>query len=225
MYEEILATVPLFSSLTGDQLAAVAVRLKRRQFEERDVIIRQDDPGDAMFVLVSGRVKVSVQEGEGETILAVLGAGDCFGELALVDGERRSADVVAVEPTEVLILSTQDFQDSVREMPGIAFGLLREMAGRLRRSNQWVRSLSSQDVYGRIAAQLLHLADTHGVDVPGGRRILLRLTQNDLAAIIGSSRESVNKAVGYFKTKRVISVDTSYHITIHDTDSLRKRSR
>ena len=225
MYEKILATVPLFSSLTEDQLGAVAGRLKRQRYDERDTIIKQDDLGDAMFVLVSGRVKVVVQEGEGETILAVLGAGDCFGEMAVIDGERRSADVVALEPTEVLIPSTTDFQDSIHESPGIALGLLRELAGRLRRSNIWVRSLSSQDVYGRIAAQLLHLADTHGTDVPDGRRILLRLTQNDLAAIIGSSRESVNKAVGYFKSKKVISVDTSYHITIHDTETLRKRSR
>ena len=225
MYEQILANVPLFAGLEQDQLVALASRLQRRHYDERQIIIKQDTPGDALYVVVSGRVKVVVQEGDGETILAVLGAGECVGEMALIDGEPRSADVVAMDSTEVLVLSTRDFQESIQAMPQIAFGLLREMAGRLRRSNQWVRSLSSQNVYGRIAAQLLHLADLHGTDVPEGRRILLRLTQNDLAAIIGSSRESVNKAVGYFKNKKVISVDTSYHITIHDTETLRKRSR
>ena len=112
----------------------------------------------------------------------------------------------------------------MHNVPAIAVALLRELAGRLRRATMWIHSLSSQDVYGRIAQQLLSLSTTHGVDVPeGGRRILLRLTQNDMAGIVGASRESVNKAMGYFKSKGYIAVDTTYHITVYDRAALEKR--
>lgn len=222
-----LAAVPLFSGLTEEQLLLVVKHLRRRSYEERDVIVRRDSPGDALFIIVSGKVKVSYleEEGEGETIIAVFRAGDFFGELSILDGEGRSADVVALEPTEVLVLSADDFHNILHDVPAITVTLLREIAGRLRRSTSWIRSLSSQDVYGRIAQQLLYLSETHGVDVNGSKRIGLRLTQNDIAGIVGASRESVNKAMGYFKSKGYISVDTTYHITVHNIDALEKRCR
>ena len=221
-----LAAVPLFSGLNEEQLLLVVKHLRRRSYEERDVIVRRDSPGDALFILVSGKVKVSYLEDEGETIIAVFRAGDFFGELSILDGEGRSADVVALEPTEVLVLSADDFHAILHEVPAITVTLLREIAGRLRRSTSWIRSLSSQDVYGRIAQQLLYLSETHGVDLGGGvKRIGLRLTQNDIAGIVGASRESVNKAMGYFKSKGYISVDTTYHITVHNIEALEKRCR
>ncbi|MBC7806194.1 MAG: Crp/Fnr family transcriptional regulator [Akkermansiaceae bacterium] len=219
-----LAAIPLFSELADEQLTLVAGYLKRRTFNERDVIVKRDSPGDALFIIVAGKAKVSYVEEEDETIIAVLSAGDFFGELSIIDGEGRSADVSAVEQTEVLILSSTDFRQCLETMPGIAFSLLKEIAGRLRRSTTWIRVLSSQDVYGRIAQQLLSLSDTHGTELPdGGRRINLRLTQNDLAGIVGASRESVNKAMGYFKQKNYIAVDTTYHITVYNRDALQKR--
>lgn len=221
-----LACVPLFSTLNEEQLELVAKHLRRRVYAERDVIVRRDSPGEALFLLISGKVKVSYleEENEGETIIAVLRAGEFFGELSILDGEGRSADVVALEPTEVLILSADDFHMCLHAVPAIGIALLKEMAGRLRRSTSWIRSLSSQDVYGRIAQQLLILGDTHGVALEdGGVRIGLRLTQNDLAGIVGASRESVNKAMGYFKSKGYIAVDTTYHITVFDREALQRR--
>lgn len=219
-----LAAIPLFSELPDEQLTLVAGYLKRRSFGERDIIVKRDSPGDALFIIVAGKAKVSYVEEDDETIIAVLSAGDFFGELSIIDGAGRSADVTAVEQTEVLILSSADFRQCLETMPGIAFSLLKEIAGRLRRSTTWIRVLSSQDVYGRIAQQLLSLSDTHGTDLPdGGRRINLRLTQNDLAGIVGASRESVNKAMGYFKQKNYIAVDTTYHITVYNRDALQKR--
>ena len=118
----------------------------------------------------------------------------------------------------------EDFINCLHAVPEIAIALLRQLAGRLRRATSWIRSLSSQDVYGRIASQLLLLSQLHGIDMDGGgRRIALRLTQNDLAGIIGASRESVNKAVGYFKQKGYIAVDSNYHITIYNHDALQRR--
>jgi CRP-like cAMP-binding protein len=166
---------------------------------------------------------VTYKENEGETIIAVLQAGDFFGDLSLLDGVGRSADVVALELTEALILSADDFTRSLTAMPEIAVALLKELAGRLRRSTGWIRSLSSQDVYGRIAEQLLYLADTHGEEVDNGKRINLRLTQHDIAGLVGASRESVNKAMGFYKAKGYISIDTSFHITIRDRVALEKR--
>ena len=221
-----LGAVPVFSGLAPDELAAVAGHLRRRSFNERDVIVTHGTPGNILYILVSGRVKVSRPGEDGETIIAVFSAGDFFGELSVLDGGERSADVVALEPTEVLALSTEDVYACIHQYPAISITLLREMAGRLRRSTEWIRSLSSQDVYGRIAAQLLHLARVHGTDVPGGGRLIrLRLTQNDLAGIVGASRESVNKAMGYFKSKGYISVDTTHHITVFNQEALEQRSR
>lgn len=219
-----LSAVSLFSGLDEEQLAYVARHLRRRTYNERDVIVRRDSPGDALFIITSGKVKVSYLEDEAETIIAVFRAGDIVGELALLDGEDRSADVIALEPTDVLILSADDFRTCLQTMPAIGTALLKELAGRLRRSTDWIRSLSSQDVYGRIAQQLLFLSQMHGVDVEGGgRRITLRLTQNDLAGIVGASRESVNKAMGYFKSKGYIAVDTTYHITVFNREALQRR--
>ena len=219
-----LAAIPLFSALEEEQLELVAQYLRRRPFEEREVIVRRDSPGDALFIIAAGKVKVSYTEDDNETIIALLAPGDFFGELSIIDGEGRSADVVAVEQTEVLVLSAADFHTCLATMPAIALALLREIAGRLRRSTTWIRALSSQDVYGRIAQQLISLSDHHGIDQgDGGRRINLRLTQNDLAGIVGASRESVNKAMGYFKQKTWITVDSTYHITVYNRDALVKR--
>ncbi len=219
-----LAAIPLFSELGDEELSLVAGYLKRRTFAERDVIVKRDSPGDALFIIVTGKVKVSYIEDDNETIIAVLSPGDFFGELSIIDGEGRSADVSAVEETEVLLLSADDFSQCIHTMPAIAFSLLKEIAGRLRRSTAWIRVLSSQDVYGRIAQQLLQLSDSHGHDLPdNGRRIGLRLTQNDIAGIVGASRESVNKAMGYFKQKGYITMDSTYHITVYDRDALQKR--
>lgn len=223
---EALAGVPIFSGLTEDQLSMVANCLKRRTFRERDVIVQRESKGDALFIVMSGKVKVSYLQDEGETIIAVFSAGEFFGELSIIDGAGRSADVIAIEPTEVLALEAEDFRACVHEVPAIAMAMLRELAGRLRRATGWIHSLSSQDVYGRIAQQLLYLADSHGVeDSDGARRITLRLTQNDVAGLVGASRESVNKAMGYFKSKGYITVDSGYHITVCNRDALEKRCR
>jgi CRP/FNR family transcriptional regulator, cyclic AMP receptor protein len=224
MLARALGSVPIFSGLTDEQLDYVARHLKRRTYAERDVIVRRDSPGDALFIIVTGKVKVAYLEDEDETIIAVLRSSEFFGELSVLDGAERSADVVALEPTEVLMLGTEDFHACMHAVPSIAITLLQQLAGRLRRSTSWIRSLSSQDVYGRIASQLLHLSKTHGIDLEsGGRRIALRLTQNDMASIVGASRESVNKAMGYFKQKGYIAVDSTYHITVFDADALEKR--
>lgn len=221
-----LSSVPLFAGLTPEQLDEVARFLRRRSFDEHAVVVHRDAPGDALYILLSGKVKVATTNEEDETIIAMLGAGDIFGELSVLDGEGRSADVVALERTEVLVLSTADVHTCLHAFPSISIALLQGLTGRLRRATEWITVLSSQDVYGRIARQLLDLSNKHGVDVPGGGRLIrLRLTQIDLAGIVGASRESVNKAMRFFKTKNWITVDTTHHITVLNREALEKRCR
>src|ERR1700712_1123559 len=112
-----LGMVPLFSGLDEEQLTFVARHLQQRSYEERDIIVERDSPGDALFILTEGKVKVSYREDEGETIIAVLRAGEFFGELSVLDGEGRSADVVALEPTHVLFLSSDDFRTCLHTVP------------------------------------------------------------------------------------------------------------
>jgi len=222
-----LATIPLFSAMEDAHLAHLAARLRRRAYDERAVIVQRDTPGDALFILLTGKVKVSYPAAdETETIIALMSAGDFFGELSVLDGEGRSADVIALEPTACLVLSASDFHECLRQMPEISLALLKQLAGRLRRSTKWIHSLASQDVYGRIAQQLLYLAQAHGAVLPdGGIRIGVRLTQGDLAGIVGASRESVNKALGFYKTKGYISIDASRYITVHNPSALEIRSQ
>jgi CRP-like cAMP-binding protein len=219
-----LATVPLFADLTPEQLAHVAGCLRRRPLAEDEVIVQRDGPGDALFILSSGKAKVSYTTEDGETIIAMLSPGDFFGELSLLDGGGRSADVVAVEPSEVLVLSADDVHLCLHAFPSISIALLKGLAGRLRRATDWIAVLSSQDVYGRIARQLLNLATVHGVPAPGGGELIrLRLTQIDLAGMVGASRESVNKAMRYFKSKEYITFDGTHHVTILNRAALEKR--
>lgn len=219
-----LAAVPLFADLSDEQLAHVAGCLRRASFEPGAVVVRRDGPGKSLYILVSGKVKVAYPGDDGETIIAMLSAGDFFGELSVLDGEGRSADVVALEKTEALVLSADDVHACLRSYPAISVALLKGLAGRLRRSTEWIATLSSQDVYGRIARQLLDLSREHGVDAPGGGRLIrLRLTQIDIAGIVGASRESVNKAMGYFKSKGYISVDSLHHITVLNPEALERR--
>ena len=227
-----LASVPLFSELAPDQLDAIAACLRRRTFDEREVIVQRGAPGDALFIITSGKVTVRVPSDEGETIIRVFSAGDFFGELAVLDGENRSADVIALEPTHALVLSAADVRAIITKYPAIATAFLRELAGRVRRSTEWMGTVMRLPVDGRIAAQLLHLSATQGVDLPsangtpaGARLIRLRLTQNGIASIVGASRESVNKAMGYLKSKGWISVDNLHYITVHNHEALRKRSQ
>lgn len=219
-----LSDVPLFDGLNQEQLAEVAQRLRRRTFETHDVLMRGGETGDSMYILVSGKVKVCTTNDQTETIIAVLAAGDVIGELSVLDGEVRSADVIALERTEALVLSSTDVHALMRTVPAISIALLRGLAGRLRLATEWISVLCQQDVSGRLARLLLNLSRTHGVDLPGGGRLIrLRLIQNDLAGQVGASRESVNKAMGYFENVKWIAKDTTHYITVLDPEALEKR--
>jgi CRP/FNR family transcriptional regulator, cyclic AMP receptor protein len=210
-----LAGVPLFAGLNAHDLAVVSERVRQRRYREGDRIFHKDDPGVALYVILSGRVRIHNETPDGaDMIITVLTAGDFFGELAVIDGGERSAAATTVEATELLMLTREDLHDIIHRHARIGLNLLVTLAGRLRRTTEALQAISTLDVNGRVAKQLLLLSRQHGVQTPAGNQIALRLTQADLAALVGASRESVNKVLGFFKRKGWIEVDERYRITV-----------
>jgi CRP-like cAMP-binding protein len=198
----VLQNVPLFSQLSPAELARVVEVVRERAYPRNSVILFEDDPGDALFVVAEGQVKVVLIGEDGrEVILSVLGPGEFFGEMALIDDEPRSAHVIAMEDSSLLVLRREDFQGILRQSPGIAVALLRELSRRLRRVDEKVGSLVLLDVNGRVAQLLLELADEGG-----GQRITRRLTHHTIAQMIGSSRETVSRTMRELVDKGLIHI-------------------
>jgi CRP-like cAMP-binding protein len=200
--EATLQKVPLFSQLGPVDLARVLEVARERAYPKNSVILFEDDPGDALFVVKKGQVKVVLIGEDGrEVILSVLGEGDFFGEMALIDDEPRSAHVIAMNDSTLLVLRREDFQGLLMQTPGIALAMLRELTRRLRRVDEKVGSLVLLDVNGRVARLLLDLAEE-----AGGERITRRLTHHTIAQMIGSSRETVSRTMRELVEKGMIEV-------------------
>jgi CRP/FNR family cyclic AMP-dependent transcriptional regulator len=218
-----LKQVSLFSSLSDSDIRELAAVVKRRIFRAGEVIFHRDDPGQVLYVIKEGKVKICLISPDGQEIsLVVFGKGECFGELALLDGLPRSADAIAMERAECYTLQRSDFHNAIMKNPTIAIQVMEVLSKRLRSTDQQVEDLIFLDVYGRVAKKLIELADSHGSRVDDGTRIEVRLTQQELASMVGASRESVNKVIGYFTDKKYISTDR-HRITIHHIDALRRR--
>jgi CRP-like cAMP-binding protein len=218
-----LKRVSIFSSLSDEDLHELMAVTRRRPFRTGEVIFHRDDPGQMLYVIKEGKVKISLTSLDGQEIsLVVLGKGEYFGEFSLFDGLPRSADAVALEKTECYTLQRSDFDKAILKNPKIALKMMESLTRRLRSTDQMVEDLTFLDVYGRVAKKLLELAETHGTPVEDGTRIEIRLTQQELASMVAASRESVNKVIGYFTDKKIISTD-KYRITIHRPNDLKRR--
>ncbi|HJU90596.1 MAG TPA: Crp/Fnr family transcriptional regulator [Gemmatimonadaceae bacterium] len=216
---DFLGTVPLLSSLDRTELMRFADLTRERSYPRGSVILFEDDPGDALFVVREGRVKVVLIGDDGrEVILAILGVGDHFGELSLIDGQPRSAHVIAMDDANLLILRREDFRRRVTEAPAVAWALLMELSRRLRRADEKIGSLVLLDVHGRIARLLLDAAAESGGDI-----IQKRLTHQTIAQMIGASRETVSRAMREFQDAGLIAV-VRRQISIADRSSLEKRA-
>jgi CRP/FNR family transcriptional regulator, cyclic AMP receptor protein len=215
--------VPLFASLSPQQLEELGRMARRQRFARDEVIFYQGDSGDSFYVILAGQVKVSVSSPEGqEAILVMLDAGESFGELALLDEQPRSATIEATGPTEVLVMRKDEFHRIIHQYPDIALHLLRVMTKRLRDTDQLVQDAAFLDVAERLAKKLLQLIESHGRKSERGIELDIHLTQQDLAAMIGATRESVNKQLGAFRDRGILSVDRQ-RITILKPDQLRER--
>lgn len=218
-----LKQVDIFASLSDEDLRDLVGAARRRTFRAGEVIFHRDDPGQVLYVIKEGKVKICLISPDGQEIsLVVFGKGEYFGELALLDGLPRSADAIALEKVECYTLQRSDFHKAIMKTPQIAIQVLEVLSQRLRRTDQQVEDLIFLDVYGRVAKKLLDLAETHGVKVDDGIRIDVRLTQQELASMVGASRESVNKVMGYFTDKQFISTD-KHRITLRRVTDLKRR--
>lgn len=221
--ESLLQSIPLFDSLPEEALAELTARVRRRRFRSGDIIFHRDDPGSTLYLLESGQVKVYVPTEEGrDIILAVLRPGQFFGELSLLDNKPRSASAQANEDTITLILEREDFFAFLREHPDISLRLLEVLAARLRQTDALLEDIAFLDIDGRLAKRLLELGRNFGQTTEGGTTIELRLTQEELAAMIGATRESVAKRLGYYKRRGFIAVE-NHRITILRPNELSRR--
>ncbi len=200
------ARVPLLANLDVESLRELATVTRRRSYRPGEIIFHRDDPGQVLFVIREGKVRIYISSPDGQEVtLAVFGPGDYFGDLALLDGHPRSASAITLEPVEVYALQRSDFINVVLRHPRIGIEVMTVLSRRLRQTDRMVEDLLFLDVHSRVAKKLLELAEQYGVQTPDGILIDMRLTQAELATLVGASRESVNKVIGYFLDKRFIS--------------------
>jgi CRP/FNR family cyclic AMP-dependent transcriptional regulator len=217
---DFLSTVPLFKSLDASDLHHFSQLVREKSYPKGSVILFEADPGDALFVVRAGRVKVVLVADDGrEVILGILGVGEHFGELSLIDEQPRSAHVIAMEDSVLLVLHRDDFKQRVETNPSIAWSLLMELSRRLRRADGQIRSLVLLDVPGRIARMLLDTANEGG-----GLLIEKPLTHQTIAQVIGASRETVSRAMRDFQDSGWISTEDR-RVRILNRAALEKRSR
>ena len=216
--------VPLFADLTDSELTALVKDFMRREFKAGEAIFQQGDPGQVLYLIETGQVRIFVHGSDGqETSVVFYGAGDVFGELAVIDGLPRSASAAAMEDTGVYCLSRDLFREHMRRAPQLALNFMKALSVRVRYTTRQVGNLSLLDVPSRLARKLLDLAQNYGQVQFDGVKIKLALTQSELANMTGTTRESINKTLGNFKRQNLIRVEQG-HITILDPDGLREIS-
>lgn len=188
----LLRNVPLFASLDENQLGLLVRTVVRKSIGRNVKIIGAGDPTDSLYIVLSGRLKVLMSDEQGrEVILSILGPGEFFGEMGLLDDSPRSATVVTQEPCELLTISKTDFKHSLAENFELSLTVMRGLVKRLREADQKIGSLALMDVYGRVARLLLEMAE----DVDGEKVVVKKVSKQDIAKMIGASREMVSRVM------------------------------
>jgi CRP/FNR family transcriptional regulator, cyclic AMP receptor protein len=208
----LLGNIPLFNGLSEEELKLVGEMAIEKLAPKGTVVITEGELGDSMYVVMSGRVKVFIGDEDGrEIILKMLGPGDVFGEMSLIDRQPRSASVSTLEPCTFRILSHSSFEICLERAPRIAVGVMNALAKRLRDADRKISTLALMDVYGRVAHTLLELA----VHTNGKLLVGQKLSQQDIANMVGASREMVNRILKDLSDRGYITVE-SKSITIHN---------
>ncbi|HEV8660537.1 MAG TPA: Crp/Fnr family transcriptional regulator [Thermoanaerobaculia bacterium] len=196
MQPALFRKLALFAELDDRELASIASVAKTRRYAKDDVIFHADESGDVFCIIREGKVKITMISPEGkEIILSMMGPGDFFGEMALLDDEPRSATVVAMEPLELLTIWRSDFLEILKENFSITKKILIELSRRVRRTSNRIESLATMDVYGRLARFFLDLAQQQGKVLDNGYVAVTRPTHQAIANMIGTSRETVSRLI------------------------------
>jgi len=213
--------VPLFRDFADDEAAAVAATVTDRHYGKHQFIVREGDPGDTFFILVKGSISVCRIAPDGrETILSILKEGDFFGEMSMFDSSLRSASIKTLTEVEVGAIRQADFLILLDRNPRIGRSLVIALSERLRAANALIAATTSQDIRARLASLLLNLGDQFGERVENGTRITLRLTNQEMANMIGTTRETVNRTLNRFWDDKLVDMRTA-PVVIVEPDRLR----
>ena len=207
-----LRAIPLFNALSDEDMKLVNEIAVEKRVPKNTVVMSERELGDSLYAIVAGRVKVFIGDEEGrEIILKILGPGDFFGEMSLIDKQPRSASVATLDNSVFKVLSHDAFEMALDRAPRIAISVMQALAKRLRDADRKISTLALMDVYGRVAHTLLELA----VKIDGKLMVGEKLSQQDIANMVGASREMVNRILKDLSDRGYISVE-SKSITIHN---------
>jgi CRP-like cAMP-binding protein len=200
MAESPLKSVSIFAELDAGVLERIEGQLTIKRYKKNNLIIFEDDRGLNLFIIKQGRVKISrISEEGGEVILAILGEGEFFGEISVIDGLSRSATVTSLDEVELWVMKREEFLAVLRQHPQVSVALLRELAGRIRKSDAQIKSLCLRNARGRVAATLIRLAEDIGKTREGKVIIPELPLQRDMANIAGTSRETISRMIALFE--------------------------
>lgn len=223
--DQLLSRAPLFQGLNEQQFALLSSRIQKISLRRGEVLFVEGDEGDRLYIITEGKIKLGHSSEDGrESLLAILGPGEMIGELTLFDPGKRSTTATAVSPASMLCLDHSDLVQILDTNPEVAKHLLRALAQRLRRTNESLSDLVFSDVPGRVAKALLDLAERFGTPSDDGTHVPHDLTQEELAQLVGASRETVNKSLADFVSRGWIRLE-GRAVTLLDVDRLARRAR
>ena len=220
-YEKVLGRIPLFADLDEAEVRTIAGLVATRRFKTKETVVRQQDPGGELFVILEGHTKVVTSDADGrDTALDIMGPGEVFGEVTLLDGAPRSATVIALAPCQMLVLRREPFVAFLESHPKAAIRLIEVIARRLRRLTQRADDIAFLNVSARLARRIVRLADEHGRGEGDGVRVSIRLSQQEIGDLICATRESANKHIRNWEQQGIVSQRSGYLI-VHDLEALR----
>jgi CRP/FNR family cyclic AMP-dependent transcriptional regulator len=223
--DDVLRRTPLFATLDQDSSASLRASMSEIELARGEVLFHEGDPGDSLYVVLRGKVKLGRTSGDGrENLVAVLGPGEMFGELSLFDPGPRSAGATALVDSTLLGLSQDELTPWLATRPDVARALLRAIARRLRRTNDSMSDLVFSDVPGRVAKALLDLSARFGTAAEDGIHVAHDMTQEELAQLVGASRETVNKALADFAGRGWLRLEARA-VVLTNVERLSQRSR
>ena len=219
---DFLTSVPIFSNLLPADLDPLTGKLRRHGYHRGEVIFHQDDPADRMYIILEGRVRISITSEDGrEKDIALLQQGDCFGEMALLDGSNRSATATSVDSSQTVTLYRQDFMDFLKHHPKVIAKTTTLLTRRLRSVNQMLGDMAFLDVPTRLAQQLLERSEANTGEGQGDDSLQVLMGQDELARLVGASRETISRTLNSYRRLGILSI-SHRRITITDRAALER---
>jgi CRP-like cAMP-binding protein len=220
-----LAQLALFRNVPEEQMKQLHELIHRKQFRIGASLMMAEQAGEVVYFILNGTVKIHIEQADGsEVIISILGRGEIVGEMSALGMPSRSASVITLEASTLLWIDRATFQRCLMTMPMLAYNLAGILAKRIRLANEKIQALATQSVEARVARQVLAFAEQYGQEQANGDvQLPLRLTQSDFAALLGASREHINRVIVSYKERGYLSVDRHYHLTIHNAAALARR--